>query len=129
MRIETSELNGAALDWAVATCEGYTCQFDDETSGPWLVPQEGYLHDERPLSAFKPSTKWAQGGPITEREGITVGPHRGSIGAYVAWKSAGIGHHRNEFSQHGPTPLIAAMRCYVASKLGDEVDVPDALVV
>jgi hypothetical protein len=26
-----------------------------------------------------------------------------------------------------PTPLIAAMRCYVASKLGDEVDVPDEL--
>jgi hypothetical protein len=28
----------------------------------------------------------------------------------------------------GPTPLIAAMRCYVASKMGDEVDVPDELV-
>ena len=26
--------------------------------------------------------------------------------------------------QNGPTPLIAAMRCYVASKLGDEVEVP-----
>jgi hypothetical protein len=29
--------------------------------------------------------------------------------------------------QHGPTPLIAAMRCYVASKLGDEVEVPKEL--
>jgi hypothetical protein len=27
----------------------------------------------------------------------------------------------------GPTPLIAAMRCYVASVLGDEVEVPDSL--
>lgn len=27
----------------------------------------------------------------------------------------------------GPTPLIAAMRCYVASKLGDEVEVPEEL--
>jgi len=26
--------------------------------------------------------------------------------------------------ESGPTPLIAAMRCYVASKFGDEVDVP-----
>ena len=29
--------------------------------------------------------------------------------------------------QFGPTPLIAAMRCYVASKLGDEVEVPEEL--
>lgn len=28
----------------------------------------------------------------------------------------------------GPTPLIAAMRCYVASKLGDEVDIPEELI-
>jgi hypothetical protein len=27
----------------------------------------------------------------------------------------------------GPTPLVAAMRCYCASKLGDEVDVPEEL--
>jgi hypothetical protein len=34
--------------------------------------------------------------------------------------------------QYGPTPLIAAMRCYVASKFGDDlvlfkVEVPDEL--
>jgi len=28
----------------------------------------------------------------------------------------------------GTTPLIAAMRCYVASKLGDEVDIPTELI-
>ena len=27
----------------------------------------------------------------------------------------------------GPTPLIAAMRCYVSGKLGDEVDIPEEL--
>ena len=26
------------------------------------------------------------------------------------------------------TPLVAAMRCYVASKLGDEVDIPEELL-
>ena len=30
--------------------------------------------------------------------------------------------------QHGPTPLIAAMRCYVTSKLGDEVEIPKDLL-
>ena len=29
--------------------------------------------------------------------------------------------------RNGPTPLIAAMRCYVISKLGEEVEVPDEL--
>lgn len=31
------------------------------------------------------------------------------------------------WSWQGPTPLIAAMRCYVASKLGDEVEIPEEL--
>lgn len=26
-----------------------------------------------------------------------------------------------------PTPLIAAMHCYVANKLGDEVEIPEEL--
>lgn len=32
------------------------------------------------------------------------------------------------FAGKAPPPLIAAMRCYVASKLGDEVDIPEELV-
>jgi hypothetical protein len=32
-----------------------------------------------------------------------------------------------EFEEEGPTPLIAAMRCYVASKLGDYIDIPEEL--
>ena len=38
------------------------------------------------------------------------------------------GYDVQEIKYSGPTPLIAAMRCYVASKLGDEVDVPEELV-
>ena len=30
---------------------------------------------------------------------------------------------------YADNPLIAAMRCFVASKLGDEVDVPDELTI
>jgi hypothetical protein len=32
------------------------------------------------------------------------------------------------FNGYGITPLIAAMRCYVASKLGDEVEIPAGLL-
>jgi hypothetical protein len=30
-----------------------------------------------------------------------------------------------EYEHDGQTPLIAAMRCYVASKLGDEIEIPE----
>ncbi len=99
--MKTSELTGAALDWAVAKCEGRPHSYA-------VVDVKG----EPPLTAavFTPSTDWAWGGPIIEREGIALIP---------GWTA-----ERPGFSADGDTPLIAAMRCYVASKLGDEIDVP-----
>jgi hypothetical protein len=91
--MKTSELQGAALDWAVAKCEGQIYQ------GPaWT----------------KYSTDWAQAGPIIEREMITV-EWTGEDWRTCIWCD-------EKFL--GPTPLIAAMRAYVASKLGDEVEIP-----
>ena len=98
--MKTSELTGAALDWAVAKCEGY--------DGPpiWLSRQSDA------------STDWVQGGPIIERERITI--DAGQHGAlWIARKGA--------HECIGSTPLIAAMRCFVASRLGDTVDVPPEL--
>jgi hypothetical protein len=63
----------------------------------------------------KPSTDWKQGGPIIEREQIDIQCFPRKSGG-VVWRT---------FHADGPTPLIAAMRCFVAIKLGDEVDVPD----
>ena len=93
--MKTNELTGAALDWAVAKCEGV-----DLTHG--LTDDERY------------STNWAQGGPIIEREGMGIF----KLGYVRGWASG---------FQSGPTPLIAAMRCHVASKLGDEVEIPEEL--
>jgi hypothetical protein len=71
------------------------------------------------------STNWEQGGPIIEREGITI-THYGNDWE-DAWSARkGDGHWKGK-ETYGPTPLIAAMRCYVASKLGDEIDVPEEL--
>ena len=112
MKTRTSILIGVALDWAVAKCEGVKYI-------PLLVCDAlGHWHDPTCYSAF-----WAQGGPIIERGGIAVerkiieGTTEHEWKAYVPYIHA-----------YGPTPLIAAMRCYVASKLGDEVEVPDALL-
>jgi hypothetical protein len=114
--MKTSELQGAALDWAVAKCEGKGIEFDDP-SDPWLT--RGGIADQ-PLHSYTPSTDWAQGGPIIERERIGLGHEICEGRPY--WVATGY-----LVEECGPTPLIAAMRCYVASKLGEEIDVPNEL--
>lgn len=106
--MKTSELSGAALDWAVAKCEG------------WIDDCNGWLYQatiqEVEDGHYKPSTNWAQGGPIISREGITLrcGLH--------GWDA-----ELPEFRVlvDGANALEAAMRCYVASKLSDEVTIPE----
>ena len=102
--MKTSELTGAALDWAVAKCEGRDQFFSLN------LPK----HKEHCFSRMAYSTDWALAGPIIERE-ISRIEDLGDT-----WEACGYG-----FTANGPTPLIAAMRCYVASQLGDEVEVPE----
>jgi len=122
--MKTIELTGAALDWAVATCEGKGVEFDD-LNDPWLT-LDGIAY--QPLHSYTPSTDWAQGGPIVEN--WEIGLKRNAPCSYGRqWEASpsirakGAGW---KFG-YGPTPLVAAMRCYVASKLGDEVEVPEEL--
>jgi hypothetical protein len=110
--MKTSELTGAALDWAVTKCEG----FDPET----LNTKTGVVYSLR-YGVYTPSTNWAQGGPIIEREEICIDKV-----ARENW-CACVRSVKNSPWLYGPTLLIAAMRCYVASELGDDVDVPSEL--
>lgn len=132
MKVKTSELEGPSLDWAVAVCEGYECQFDDEGSGAWLVPQENYLFDEKPLGSYRPSLDWQQGGPIIEREIGNLWKHNKLNSTDPDVWSAAAYHKAPDgtllYYEDGPTPLIAAMRCFVASRLGDEVEIPEDLL-
>lgn len=117
MKIKTSELTGAALDWAVAQCEGLLAFGFRKTDRFIIELSDGELEE------FCPSTDWAQGGPIIEREIISVSHDTaGSTIEWAAWTPAPIRDEAEAFG-YGPTPLIAAMRCYVASKLGYTVDV------
>ena len=124
MRVKTNELTGAALDWTVAKCEDLACE---AFNGNVFLKPEHAVRSGNAMRIWRPSMNWAQGGPIIDREKISI------------WDASGVGHdfswgahitincnHRNH--ARGDTPLIAAMRCYVASKLGDEVDVPEALL-
>jgi hypothetical protein len=104
--MKTNELTGAALDWAVAKCDGNEIKI---RKGYLWIPTECY------------STDWSQGGPIIERERLNIVP------TSVGWEAYPDYGMSDELFEVGPTPLIAAMRCYVASKLGDEVDIPKEL--
>ena len=122
MNISTDDLISIALDWAVAKCLNHQIA---ENYGAYIriyLKQSGYT------LTFCPSTDWALGGAIIERE--EIGIHRNApsskgreweaIGSITA-KGAGYTWG------YGSTPLVAAMRCYVKAKLGDVVDVPNEL--
>lgn len=106
--VQVSELDGVALDWAVAKCEKLPIKLDPmgfgsgENGGFWIW-------DDAPKGVmtqigvgYSPSKKWEQGGPLIEREKITL-----------SW----------------PNPLAAAMRCYVAKKLGNAIQIPDLFII
>jgi hypothetical protein len=131
MKIKTSELIGGPLDWAVAKAEGYidqdyrypngaTCKvaFLDGPHGVILMTTGDW---------FRPSTLWSQGGPIIEKEMKDHG--------FDLWRTNGMNDFAASYTRgvpseyvFGPTPLIAAMRCYVAWKLSHEVDIPKELL-
>ena len=121
--MKVNELQGAALDWAVAKCEGV----DLFASDGWYYPE-----DTGTRVPYRPSTNWAQGGPIIEREKLTVAPsdQKSYVGqeAWTAYRIETLFTDQGDREyQTGSTPLIAAMRCYVASNLGAEIDIPEEL--
>lgn len=126
MKIKTSELTGAALDWAVATCEGHPVA--RHSTGAVYLIDTPWSDKSRVkwLAEFGPRKHWAQGGPIIEREGIAVDCIR-CDGKIDGWIAALPMICEAKYEEPAPTALIAAMRCFVASRLGDEVDIPDEL--
>ena len=107
--MKTAELTGAALDWAVAKCEGHE---PHHYGGVIRTTMRGVFGPECHYS-----TDWAQGGPIIEREIFSLSDDGAQ---WIAESHNCMGY--------GPTALIAAMRCYVASRLGDEVEIPNELL-
>lgn len=117
MKIKTSNLTGAALDWAVAKCEGEI-----------FSPLASSCH------YFAPSTNWAQGGPIIEREGIELlcnvtakEASRYIAGTQADWQAFYRNTRNTEDRSFAATPLVAAMKAFVRRTLGDEVEIPDSL--
>lgn len=142
MKVKAKDLSGAALDWAVARIKGRTLAFDPmnfktraSPGGCWVweeVPSDFggvdphksvYLHVG---TQYSPSTKPEQGMPIMEEMlGLEL-----KVWLQVGLRpnmrvEAHVHNYEGDWIVFGPTILIAAMRCYVAYKMGDEIEVPD----
>jgi len=124
MKMKTADLTEDALDWAVRECLDRNQLFE-------------FGLTESVTPSWRPSTSWSQGGPIIERERIelTIRKRFETDGRRtVTWVATTVVRVQFQNYQGIPTPfvgeatepLVAAMRSYVASKLGAEVEVPDA---
>lgn len=125
MKIKTSELIGPALDWAVAKCEGFT-EFEFWHTGSVTTR---YMNGTTVCHGY--STNWSQGGPIVDREitGVDLVSDWKGVKKWSARRFEYLPDDQTRcVEQVGPTLLIAGLRCYVASKLGDEVEIPEELV-
>ncbi len=123
MLVKVAELIGPALDWAVAKCEGFSLMYYYEQRirlRKFLVPDKSQ-YTNKFLWELGYSTSWEQGGPLIDRELITVQPVVNPVGWMARNQKAGRVYE-------GQTALIAICRCYVASKLGDSVEVPEELL-
>jgi hypothetical protein len=161
--MKVSELSGAMLDYWVAkadeswkwahrlfptmtlnptfaSVELYT--YENGNRECLLIPNNSFRQDTQ---VFSPSTDWAHGGPIIERDQIFLDPpsdvhYNGKLFhgwvSYADWRATVSSRTRTypnpNFSDPenwpgcvgrgaGETPLIAAMRAKVSSHYGDEV--------
>ena len=130
MKHKVSTLEGALLDAAVAKAWGLDYAINDEGGEAWCSVRGGpnALHHWT-IDAFNPSANWQDGGPLIERERIEIAIAADDPVTWSAEIAEWVGGWRTEHLRirgagNGPTPLIAAMRAFVASKRGEEVELP-----
>lgn len=136
MKISTQALTGNNLNWAVATALGGKIMIEP-TGQIFVNLGEGYEY-------FTPDSDDAQAGAIMDRFGIGTLYRTRTACRPADWfataddQDAQTSYEGESFEPtfmvsasdgyYGPTRRIAAMRCFVGSRLGSVVDVPDELV-
>lgn len=142
VKVKTADLIGAQLDWAVAKVLGLLGNDDDEEAEPgklyWcgtacessgrkprhyvgpsqINPETGYH-----FGWFRPSTSWCDGGPLWQKHVCSL-EHDGDNWVVVALFYSEHGDPETAEGKHPDSHLIAFCRAFIASKLGDEVEVP-----
>ncbi|MES2942944.1 MAG: phage protein NinX family protein [Pseudomonadota bacterium] len=122
--MKTSELMEQALDWAVATAEGWVFRTEPTNwfgNKPWFERRHSDGISRCETLAY--TDVWELAGPIIERECISI------LNPFDHYQGGGWGARKRNGNHQatGPTPLTAAMRCYVMSRHGESVEVPDAV--
>ena len=120
--IEVNKAVGPVLNYLVAVCEGYT-HLDIWHTGAVTTTQPNRL-----TLTHQYATDWGQGGPIIDRKNICITNQHGCRGVAKWMASLYIPDNDCTMIMFGPTALVTAMCCYVASKLGEVVEVPDELL-
>lgn len=119
MKHRVSELEGGLLDALVASAEGMAARVNENGD---CVLTVGFPEGE---VEFEPSTNWTEGGPIIERKRISIVAPGGQLKEWQAHAKYTMPSPPERLAtQYGPMPLVAAMRAYVASKFGEEVELP-----
>lgn len=113
MLVKVNEAPLKVLDWAVARAEGFDAQLREKKRIALIDKNKNTL-----LREYSPTTDWSYGGPILAREKIALMYHDDDTVSAIVFR-------KQTQSSQGPTALIAAMRCYVISKMGEEIEVPD----
>ena len=110
----TWSLEDKVLDWAVEQAELAANR----------LPDHGQRNKE---DGFHPSTDWAQGGPIIERERICLEflPNEDDPESQL-WIATHV-RGSSVTEQHGHTALTAAMRCYLMAEIGEYIPIPDEI--
>ena len=120
-QIKVSEATSIQLDWLVAKCKGIIATRCGAGPSAYLA----YTPKRSAYKRWEPTRNWKQGGALIERERITLDLYESGEWLAQIW---GDDITDSDFEECGPTPLIAAMRCYVSSRMGDEVEVPEELL-
>lgn len=135
VKVKTAELIGPALDWAVGHALGAVVKGHKFCAKPgsYVHPNCTVFPDGSAATHWRPSTDWSQGGPLIEKFHVQTsfngcGFSRSPTGEHWCAYACNDSGEEMRPSGSGPTPLIAAMHAIVAAKLGDEVEVPEALV-
>ena len=146
--VSTQELSGPALDWAIAKAEGKHlvrrhARFLELANHYRMSPEKmKYFTKELPpdewtwlnsigsmeqieLSSTNSEKAWTL---LNEGHISLRAPTDGALPSEGESKLAWIAQTAQNVTMHGPTASIALWRCYVALKLGNEVDIPTDLL-
>lgn len=128
---KVAELIGARLDAAVALAEGYTYLDGDHIA--W--GKNDRIMSMQLVSQYLPSLRWSLGGPLIDKYQMMLDPPWMAFGSVLPWAIPNFEARRGDWGAwmrdpriggRGPTALIAAMRCLVACKYGETIDMPEA---